>query len=94
MEIVIEDVVLGSAWFEVWKWESVAGIGSAVRKMLGNMEWKKNAVVAVSAEMVHGWADLAQEASDSAVLPISVVSKGLSLTDFSIKDFEKEDLGF
>ena len=63
--------------------------------MLGNRQWKKNAVVAVSAEMVHGWADPAQGASDSAMLPIiSVVSKGLSLTDFSIEDFEMEDLGF
>ena len=73
------------------------GIGGGNRlgggKMLGNMEWKKNAAVAVSAEMVHGWADLAQEASDSAMLPISVVSKGLSLTDFSMEAFEKEDLG-
>ena len=85
---VVKDIVLGSRWPEACKWESVAGIGSAVRKMLGNRQLKKKAVVAVSAEMVRGWADSAQGASDSAMLPIiSVVSKGLSLTDFSIKGF-------
>ena len=77
------------AWLMLWKWESVAGICSAVRKMkkkngiLGNEQRGMLGAGAVSAEMVHGWADSAQGASDSAMLPNSVASEGMSPADFS-----------